>query len=654
MNWSGLRPVEHHFPIPMSDLRFDITPFLDQDEGQHFDRKSLYEGAEGAKRSRNRRAVRDQVAEYIAAFANAEGGVLILGIEDDRTVTGHQLPQDALNSILKTPSTRLRPVQPDGFIMRIEGREVIVFDVPASDVPVQVVGDGFPLRMGDQTVQSSESQINTLKFEGMAESWESRRSSMTLADLDEGLLERARQGAGLSALSDEEYLLKRKLADRRGRGIVLRNAAALLFARYGPDHPNAGVRLFRVIGTERYTGIEHNVEERPRCEGNLPAVISEIRTVISSLLRRPMRLVGSRFQESSEYPDFAWLEALLNAIAHRDYRIEGTCIEVWLFDDRMEVVSPGSLVGNLTTEALLTLKRVHHSRNPRMIRVLVDLGLARDQGEGIPRMFAEMEDAFLPKPDIDATNRNVTVTLRNTLTLNAMDREFISALGDLELSRNEFRTLLYTYRHGQIDNARLRALSGLDTLSASYLLRGLRDRDLLKLYSHGPNSYYTLTSVLTSQVGAYSTKGEKLSADGGDIREVREGTRRRGKLDADGGEFSADTGELSTDIEEFGADTGEFDVDTGELPNDIKAAIDQLGRRPRRENLRPVILAICDQGRWVTAATLACYLSLKQENLIAGHLGEMVRNKELERRFSDKPNHPRQAYRTIAPQRSHT
>ena len=622
----------------MAELRFDITPFLDQDEGQHFDRKSLYEGEEGAKRSRNRRAVRDQVAEYVAGFANAEGGVLILGIEDDRTITGHQLPQDALNSILKTPSTRLKPVQPDGFIMNVQGCELIVFDVPASDVPVQVVGDGFPLRMGDQTVQSSESQINTLKFEGMAESWESRRSSMTLADLDERLLERARQGAGLSALTDEEYLLKRKLADRRGRGIVLRNAAELLFARYGPDHPNAGVRLFRVIGTKRYTGPEHNVEERPRCEGNLPAVILEIRTVISGLLRRPMRLVGSRFQESAEYPDFAWLEALLNAIAHRDYRVEGTCIEVWLFDDRMEVVSPGGLVGNLTTEALLTLKRVHHSRNPRMIRVLVDLGLARDQGEGIPRMFAEMEDAFLPRPDIDATNRSVTVTLRNTLTLNASDREFISALGDIELSRNEFRALLYTYRHDQIDNARLRALSGLDTLSASYLLRGLRDRDLLKLYSHGPNSYYTLTSLLTSQVGKYKSEtGESRTNDG--------------KFHTDGREFSTDTGEFSVDTGEFSADTGEFNADTGELPDDIKAAIDRLGLRPRRENLRPVIRAICDQGRWITAATLARYLSLKQENLIAGHLGEMVQSKELERRFPDKPNHPRQAYRAVASQR---
>lgn len=625
----------------MAELRFDITPFLDQDEGQHFDRKSLYEGAEGAKRSRNRRAVRDQIAEYMASFANAEGGVLILGIEDDRTITGHQLPQDALNSILKTPSTRLQPAQPDGFIMHVKGRELIVFDVPASDVPVQVIGDGFPLRMGDQTVQSSESQINTLKFEGMAESWESRRSLITLADLDERLLERARQGAGLSALSDEEYLLKRKLADRRGRGIVLRNAAELLFARYGPDHPNAGVRLFRVIGTERYTGPEHNVEERPRCEGNLPAVISEIRSVISSLLRRPMRLVGSRFQESVEYPDFAWLEALLNAIAHRDYRVEGAGIEVWLFDDRMEVVSPGGLVGNLTTEALLTLKRVHHSRNPRIIRVLVDLGLARDQGEGIPRMFAEMEDAFLPRPDIDATNRSVTVTLRNTLTLNASDREFISALGDFELSRNEFRTLLYTYRQGQIDNAKLRALSGLDTLNASYLLRGLRDRDLLELHSYGPNSYYTLTSVLTSQVGEYKLQtGESRAKDE--------------EFSADGGEFDADTGKSSADGGELSADRGEFDADGGELPGYIRARIAKLGKRPRRVRVRPIIHLICNQGKWVTSAELARFLNIGQSKLTAGYITPMMHNGELEARFPGKPNHPHQAYRVVVSQHPET
>ena len=117
----------------MTEPQFDITPFLDQDEGQHFDRKSLFEGTRGAKQLRDRRAVRDQVAEYVAAFANAEGGILILGIEDDRSLTGHRLPADALSSLLATPCARLRPAQPRGFVIAVEGHELIVFDVPAAD-----------------------------------------------------------------------------------------------------------------------------------------------------------------------------------------------------------------------------------------------------------------------------------------------------------------------------------------------------------------------------------------------------------------------------------------------------------------------------------------------------------------------------------------
>ena len=348
----------------MTPPRLDITPYLEQDEGQHFERKSLFKGPEGTKRPRNRRCVRDDVAENVAAFANAEGGVLILGIENDLTITGHKLPPSALTAVLATPRNRLNPPQPEGFVVPVGDHEIIVFDAPMEDVPVQVVGDGFPLRIGDQTVQSSESQINALKFEGMAASWERGQSSATLADLDADILAMARQNAGLSELTDEEYLLKRKLADRRGNGIVLRNATELLFARNGPQHPNAGVRLFRVIGTERRTGAEYNVEERPRSEGNLHSVLSEMSAAINGMLRRPSRLVGNRFQEGPEYPEFAWREALLNAVAHRDYGVMGTGTEIRMFDNRIEVVSPGSLVGDLTLDELLRLERVHYSRNP--------------------------------------------------------------------------------------------------------------------------------------------------------------------------------------------------------------------------------------------------------------------------------------------------
>ena len=462
----------------------------------------------------------------------------------------------------------------------------------------------------------------------MAASWESRQSSATLADLDNELLKLARRNAGLSALTDEEYLIKRKLADRRGHNLVLRNAADLLFARNEPEHPNAGVRLFHVVGTERRTGAEYNVEERPRSGGNLTTVIAEVSDAISGMLRRPSRLVGNRFQESPEYPDFAWREALLNAVAHRDYEIAGTGTEIHIFDDRMEVSSPGSLVADLTLDELLRLERRHYSRNPRIVRVLVDLGLARDQGEGIPRMFAEMADAFLPKPEIQASHRNVTITLRNTPTLSGSDHEFISRLDLAELSRNEFRALLRAHRQGQIDNAGLRSLSGLDTLNASLVLRGLRDKGLLHLHSLGSRSYYTLPSDLT----------------------VEELNRVTGRLAPKVRESELEVGELAPKVRESELEVGELVPKVQELPAHLQEKIDQLGQYPRRERVEVIIHEICGQEIWTTSSEIAQYLNFQQGNLTRNYLSPMVESGLLERRFPENLNHPQQAYRSVTSQ----
>ncbi len=580
----------------------------------------MFEGPPGAKHPRSRSEVREQAAAYVAAFANADGGVLLLGIEDDGAVTGHRLPPRAVESLLAAPQTRLDPPQPRGITVSHRGIELIVFDVPAENVPVQMTGNGFPLRVGDRTIRARETQIAASKQQGMHESWESRRSSYSLEDLDSELLVRVRSGAGLSAVSDAEYLLRRKLADQRGRRLVLRRAAELLFARHAPDHPNAGVRVFRVIGTERRFGVEHNVEERPRIEGRLPWVLHEAQRVVAGLVRRPSRLVGVRFREMPEYPDFAWREALHNAVAHRDYAIQGAGTEIWLFEDRMEVVSAGRLPEGVTLEEVLRLERVHRSRNPRIVRVLVDLGFAKDQGEGIPRMFAEMEDAFLPRPEVEVRGERVIVTLRNTSTLTALDRRFVAGLGNTELDRLEFRALLMVYRRSSVDNAALRSVTGLDTLRASHLLRGLRDRELLTLHARGGASFYTLTSALRKHVG--------------------DPPRRAGK-----GEIYTDRGELPADRGELPADRGELPADRGELPADVQRAVNGLGSRPRKERLRAVIEAICAARDWTTPGGIARFLHFSQRNLGGRHLTPMVEAGRLARRYPDNPTHPKQAYR---------
>ena len=622
----------------MTPTVFDITAFFGMHEGQHFDRKSLFEGPDGQKRQRDRKAVRDHVAEYVAAFANAEGGVLILGIENDGSQTGHRYPADVVAEILRTPASRLAPVQAQGFKIVREGVEFLVFDVAASDGPVQVVGDGFPLRIGDTVVQVSESKILALKLHGLAESWEARASSLKVADLDAKFLAQAKAGSGLSGLDDPAYLLKRKLPDRRGRELVLRRGAELVFAQDGADHPNAGVRIFRVIGSERRTGPEHNVEERPRIEGALPAVLNQTFQTIDGLIRRPSRLVGNRFRPTPEYPEFSWKEAILNAIAHRDYESQGRGVEVWLFDDRLEVVSPGGLMPDAPLEELLALRRVHASRNPRTVRALVDLGFMRDQGEGIPRMFAEMEGQFLPAPTIEVGPRDFRITLRNTPTLTAKDREFVASLGSEELTDQEFRALLEASRQGRIENAHIRAITGLDTLSASRLLRRLRDRGLLTLHAEGANSYYELASqaaALESQAVLATPDGGVPIADDGNTQELAPAS---GQMPLPLPLLSRNAQELPTNAQELDADTQELDAHTQEL-------LAKLGPRPRKAKVRELILRVCSTEPR-TAGAVAALLGMKDAAwLTRTHLTPMVRSGALEWTQPATPTHPAQAYR---------
>ena len=95
-------------------------------EGLYFERKSLFEGPDGQKKARDRRSVRDDIAEVTAAFANADGGILVLGVEDDGMLTGHALPDSAVEDMLVVPERRLTPALGRGERAVVEGVEVLV------------------------------------------------------------------------------------------------------------------------------------------------------------------------------------------------------------------------------------------------------------------------------------------------------------------------------------------------------------------------------------------------------------------------------------------------------------------------------------------------------------------------------------------------
>lgn len=105
----------------MAISKAKLRELIAADEGQYHDRKSLFEGPPGHKRPRDRRQVRDQIAEQVAGFANADGGIVIFGVEDEGTITGHAYPTDVINQMLAVPQTRLVPPQPVGGCVVLDG-----------------------------------------------------------------------------------------------------------------------------------------------------------------------------------------------------------------------------------------------------------------------------------------------------------------------------------------------------------------------------------------------------------------------------------------------------------------------------------------------------------------------------------------------------
>lgn len=430
----------------------ELRGLLQREEGQFLEFKSLWDLSGDNRKTLDRRQVRDFITEYVAAFANADGGTLILGVDDDGTPSGHGYPPEEVKRFLETPRARLR-MPPSGGeavsvttqVTKLDGHELIVFQVSASPVAVMMEGNGFPYRVGDHVIPEPEQVINERKEAYRRVGFEQRvRPEATLDDLDLDLI------AGLVPnLVRKDQPVPRLLETYglvlpRAGGMAVTNAALLLFAKppLSRWHPHAGIRFFRVTGTERKPGAARNVTQLGRVELPIAAAINEAYKVAAQHIRKSEKLHHLFFREVPEYPDFAWQEAIVNAVAHRDYGDQGRGIEVWFYDDRMEVLSPGDLVPPVTLKQLRAGEPVHASRNPLMARILVEAGIMREEGEGVPRIFAEMSESFLHHPEFEMQASTFKVTLRNAPVFEGPSAEWKELVERIQLTTAQRRVLL--------------------------------------------------------------------------------------------------------------------------------------------------------------------------------------------------------------------
>jgi ATP-dependent DNA helicase RecG len=425
---------------------------LARDEGQFLEFKSAYERPGGVDlRRRKATAVAWDIAETLSAMANADGGTLLLGVEKDKAVTGVDYPDDKLTLLRQATQNLLQPPLKAHLTELIhEGRRILAFEVDSSLVPHQLADGRYLLRVRDQNLPFPADQIAILKRARAGGQYERQFvHEARFEDLDPHLLARFAQRLGDPRPAEDILYRDYHLVDFQNGQARLTLAALLLFAQDPLRwHPRPGIDFVKFEGTERRYGPELNVVRRARIEHPLFNLIDEAFALIKEHVRERTVLHDLLFVEQFEYPAFAWQEAIINAVAHRDYGLTGTSIEVWMFDDRLEVRSPGDLPGPVTLERLLRRERMHFSRNPLLVRVLTDLGYMRDLGEGIPRMFEVMEQSYLHPPEFSQDGFMFQVTLRNTPVYDLQTQRWLQQFADYPLNERQRRILAYAHQHG--------------------------------------------------------------------------------------------------------------------------------------------------------------------------------------------------------------
>jgi ATP-dependent DNA helicase RecG len=384
----------------------------------------------------------------------------------------------------------------------IEEKNVLLFETDWSAEAHQLADGRYVLRVDDKNIPFAAGDIESLK--------EGKRRRVTeirfipdgkISDLDLTLVSRLAEGQGVQE-TPEETLIRYRLAEGRNGRTVLTLAALLLFGKNpGRWHPHCDIDVVKYEGTSRKKGATLNVVKRERLEAPLVLLIENAYRALKPHIRERQRLVDLFFEEKMEYPSFAWQEAIVNAVAHRDYGLEGLGIEIWLFDDRMEIRSPGCLVEPVTLDRLLKRERIHSSRNPRIVRVLTDFGYMREQGEGIPRMFEVMEREGLNPPEIllDA-GAIFTVILKNSIIYNTETLRWLNGLSAYGLNTSQKRILAFAKeRRGAFTSREFQELIGVDIYTASREIKDLIRKRLVLLPRKGGRTYEIQSEPSTDQ-----------------------------------------------------------------------------------------------------------------------------------------------------------
>ncbi len=436
--------------------------------------------------------------ETAVAFANAEGGQIVVGVDQDGRVQGGLYTEDA-EGIVQQALLEVRPP----ILLEVETFEalqgtVLVFKVPRSG-ELHTLQDGRVLiRRGNANELLTGQALVMLASTRASVSYEEEVvAGATIDDFDAEVvaeyIEHRRQRQPQAFVGSTETLLHQvgALTDE-GVATVF---GLLLFGREPQNYlPQCGLTFVKFAGSGR-RGDEGQIGygRREDITGPLARIVERAWRVVWEEMKKQAVVRQLVREEETEYPATAVREALVNAVAHRDYRIRGRRIEVLMFGDRLEVTSPGGLPGYITIQNIVD---EHYSRNPRIVNGLMQWGYIEELGLGVDKMIEAMVSEGHPPPEFKATPHAFTVILRKGREIG---QPGIMPRWEHDMNERQMQALQFVQEHGRITNRDYRQLCphvSAETLRLDMV--DLVDKGILLKIGEKRGTYYILKRKPTS------------------------------------------------------------------------------------------------------------------------------------------------------------
>lgn len=464
--------VTHQAQLSLFGEPPTVEEVLTRREDQWFDRKSA-------------RIEARALADRMIGFANADGGRIAIGVHDGAIEGVNDRPEH-LNDLLQAaidfsvPAVRHSVLFVDCVNRRNQPDRILVLDVEASEQIHRNVRQECFLRVGDENRRLGPQEERELAFDkGEAVFDSTIVRDLVREDLDIAAIEDYAERIGATDIS--ALMRSRGLYYDASHRTGVTQAGWLLFGKVPPVW--SYIRYLRYSGTSIETGVRSNQTEDITLQGTIPTLIEQAKALLTGQIGTVIRLTASgRFERVPSLPEFAWLEAIVNAVTHRSYGMQGDGIRVTQFDDRLEVESPGRLPGLVRVQ---NIRNSRFSRNPHIARVLAEMtGYVRELNEGVNRMFEEMARYGLPDPLFRVTETSVRVILRNQP---APDRptegeviRTVLALLERRLGADRVQLLVRAFRERrELRTADLVGLLGVSAPTARNYLRLLAETGLI-------------------------------------------------------------------------------------------------------------------------------------------------------------------------------